>query len=123
MTDSSDNLAQSTAFKWSPAVFGDMGRKQFEATIAMQKEVFDTLEQMNRAWLDRAQSEIDLAVKFVGKLAGTRSIPDAVTICQECISQQIEMLGDDGRRMLADGERLLRASTRHLSDGSTEPSS
>lgn len=116
----SDNLAQATAFRWSP-MFGDMGRKQFEAAVAMQKEVFDTFEQMNRAWFDRAQSEIDLAVKFVGKLAGTRSIPDAVTACQECIGQQIEMFANDGRRMLADTEKLLRAGTRHLGEAPTGP--
>lgn len=114
MTEISDNLAQATAFRWRPEVLGDMGRKQFEAAIATQKEVFGTLEQMNRAWLDRAQSEIDLAFKFAGKLAGTRSIPDALTACQECFSQQLEMFADDGRRMLADGEKLLRAGTRHF---------
>jgi hypothetical protein len=29
------------------------------------------------------------------------------------------MLSEDSRRMLADGEKLLRAGTRHLANGAT----
>jgi hypothetical protein len=76
---------------------------------------------MNRAWFVRAQSEIDLAAEFIGKVAGTRSIPDMANAYQECVSRQLEMLAEDSRRILADGEKLLRAGTRHLSNGSGEP--
>jgi hypothetical protein len=118
MTTSSDNAAQ-TAMNWIPAAFDSMGRKQYEAAFAMQKELLDTFEQMNRAWFNRAQSEIDLAAEFIGKVAGTRSIPDMANACQECVSRQLEMLAEDSRRILEDGEKLLRAGTRHLSNGSS----
>jgi hypothetical protein len=109
--------AQTLAFDWIPAALGDLGKKQFEAAVAMQNELLSTFEQMNRAWLARAQSEVDLANEFVSKLGGTRSIPEAAAACQECIGRQLDMFAEDGRRMLADGEKILRASARLFANG------
>jgi Phasin protein len=107
------------ALTWFPEAFGNLGKKQYEAALAMQRELLDTLEQMNHAWFARAQSEIDLAAEFFGKVAETRSIPGVATACQECITKQMEMFSEDSRRMLADGEKLLRAGTRHLANGAS----
>jgi bacterioferritin-associated ferredoxin len=112
-----EKAAPLAALTWFPEAFGNLGKKQYEAALAMQRELLDTLEQMNHAWFARAQSEIDLAAEFIGKVAETRSIPGVATACQECISKQLEMLSEDSRRMLADGEKLLRAGTRHLANG------
>ena len=119
MTTTSDKAAPLTALSWVPETFGNLGKKQYEAAFAMQRELLDTFEQMNHAWFARVQSEIDLAAEFIGKVAETRSIPDVATACQECISRQLEMFTEDSRRMLADGERLLRAGTRRLAGGTT----
>jgi bacterioferritin-associated ferredoxin len=112
-----EKAAPLAALTWIPEAFGSLGKKQYEAALAMQRELLDTLEQMNHAWFARAQSEIDLAAEFIGKVAETRSIPGVATACQECISKQLEMFSEDSRRMLADGEKLLRAGTRHLANG------
>ena len=112
-----EKAAPLAALTWFPEAFGNLGKKQYEAALAMQRELLDTLEQMNHAWFARAQSEIDLAAEFIGKVAETRSIPGVATACQECISKQLEMFSEDSRRMLADGEKLLRAGTRHLANG------
>jgi bacterioferritin-associated ferredoxin len=112
-----EKAAPLAALTWFPEAFGNLGKNQYEAALAMQRELLDTLEQMNHAWFARAQSEIDLAEEFIGKVAETRSIPGVATACQECISKQLEMLSEDSRRMLADGEKLLRAGTRHLANG------
>jgi bacterioferritin-associated ferredoxin len=117
MATDSEQAAPLAALTWFPEAFGNLGKKQYEAALAMQRELLDTLEQMNHAWFARAQSEIDLAAEFIGKVAETRSIPGVATACQECISKQLEMLSEDSRRMLADGEKLLRAGTRHLGNG------
>ena len=117
MAIDSEKAAPLAALTWMPEAFGSLGKKQYEAALAMQRELLDTLEQMNQAGFARAQSEIDLAAEFIGKVAETRSIPDVATACQECISKQLEMFSEDSRRMLADGEKLLRAGTRHLANG------
>ena len=111
-----NKAAPLAALSWIPEAFGTLGKKQYEAALAMQKELLDTFEQMNQAWFARAQSEIDLAAEFIGKVAETRSIPGVATAYQECVSKQLEMLSEDSRRMLADGEKLLRAGTRHLAE-------
>jgi hypothetical protein len=49
--------------------------------IRMQKEFLDTVEDMNRVWLSRAQSEMTLASELVGKFGTVRSLPDAVKAC------------------------------------------
>ena len=117
MATDSEKAAPLAALTWVPEAFGNLGKKQYEAALAMQRELLDTLEQMNHAWFARAQSEIDLAAEFIGKVAQMRSIPGVATACQECISRQLEMFSEDSRRMLADGEKLLRAGTRHLGNG------
>ena len=93
-----------------PQQYGGSGLGLTEATVIM--------EEINRAWLTRAQSEVTLASELVGKLATSRSIPDAATACQECMSRQMEMLAEDSRRMLADGEKLMRAGARLFANGS-----
>jgi bacterioferritin-associated ferredoxin len=92
-----EKAAPLAALTWFPEAFGNLGKKQYEAALAMQRELLDTLEQMNHAWFARAQSEIDLAAEFIGKVAETRSIPGVATACQECISKQLEMLSEDSR--------------------------
>jgi Phasin protein len=99
---------------FTPGAFGEMGKKQAE----MQKEFLDTLEEINRAWLARAQSGVTLASELVGKLAAARSIPEATSAYQECMTRQMELLAEDGRRIVADSERLMRAGARLFSNGS-----
>jgi len=118
-TNGDDRTTPHAALSWVPEAFGSLGKKQYETALAIQKEFLDTFEQINHAWFARAQSEIDLAAEFLGKVAETRSIPGVATACQECISKQLEMFSEDSRRMLADGEKLLRAGTRHLGNGAT----
>jgi hypothetical protein len=104
----------------TPAAVGEIGRKQFEAALEMQKEFLGTFEEISRGWLARAQSEVTLASELVGKLATVRSMPDAATACQECMTRQMEMFAEDSRRMLADGERLMRAGARLFSNGAAD---
>ena len=118
MAYDADKSTRSSAPGFGPGAFGEMGKKQFEAAVEMQKEFLDTMEEINRAWLTRAQSEVALASELAGKLATSRSIPDAATACQECMSRQMEMLAEDSRRMLADGEKLMRAGARLFANGS-----
>jgi hypothetical protein len=118
MTYVSNKSTNPSLPNFAPGAFGEMGKKQFEAALEMQKELLGAFEEINRAWVARAQSEVTLASEFVGKLATVRSIPDAATACQECMSRQMEMFAEDSRRMLADGEKLMRAGARLFSSDS-----
>src|SRR6516164_2968477 len=101
---------KSSAPGFVPAAFGETGRKQFEAALEVQKELLGTLEEMNRAWLARAQSGVALASELVGKLATARTMPDAAAAWQECMNRQMEMFAENSRQMLADSVGQPRLS-------------
>ena len=103
--------------------FGETGRKQFEAALEVQSELLGTIEEVNRAWLTRAQSELKLVSEFVGKLATARTVPEATAACQECMNRQMETFAENSREMLAEGEKLIRVGARFFSDGSRALSS
>jgi len=94
-------------------------KQQFEAALEVQKEFLGTLEEMNRAWLARAQSGVTLASELVGKLATARTIPDAAAACQECMNRQMEMFAENSRQMFAESEKLMRAGARLFTNGSS----
>jgi len=83
----------------------------------MQKELLDAYEQASRAWLARVKSEVDLWSELTTKLAGTRSVPDALGAYQECVAQRMQMAAEDGRRLSDDCQKVLQTITRSLSNG------
>ena len=93
-------------------------RRNGEETGGNAKEFLDTLEEINRAWMARAQSGVTLASELVGKLAAARSVPEAAAAYQECMTRHMELFAEDGRRMVADSEKLMRVGARLFSNGS-----
>jgi len=50
-------------------------------------------------------------------LTTTRSIPDAMTTCQEWTGRQIEMMAKDSKLLAADTQRFMETGARLLSSG------
>jgi hypothetical protein len=73
----------------------------------------DQLQATNRQWLDRMQSEVDLASELASKLTAARSIAEAMTAYQQWTARQLEVMAED----LAGAKSLLQTSARLLSDG------
>jgi hypothetical protein len=97
--------------------FATMGKKRIEDFVNMQTELFENLQEANRHWLERVQSEATLASEFATKLTATRSISDAMTTCQEWISRQIEMMAEDSKLLVADTQRFMQTGVRLLPNG------
>jgi len=97
--------------------FATMGKKSIEEFLNVQTELFKNLQETNRHWLEIVQSEAALASKFATKLTTTRSIPDAMTTCQEWTTRQIEMMTKDSKLLVADTQRFMETGTRFLSSG------
>jgi hypothetical protein len=93
----------------------EMGKKRMESFVDAQRELFNQLQESNRKWLDRMQSEAKVASDFANKVMGARSIPDAMSAYQEWANRQLEMTAEDAKRFFADGQRFIEASTRLLS--------
>lgn len=70
-------------FNPMPAEFAAMGKKRIENFVNAQAELLENLQETNRQWFARMQSEVDLASEFASKLTAARSIPDAMTACEE----------------------------------------
>jgi hypothetical protein len=97
-----------------PAEFAEMGKKRVEDFVNVQTEFVEKLQEMNRQWFDRAQSEAKLASELASKLTAARSIPDAMAAYQEWTSRRFEMMAEDGKQLLADTQKFMEAATRLL---------
>ena len=101
-----------------PTEFSEMGKKRVEEFVNTQRELLEKLQEMNRQWFDRAQSETNLASEFASKLTAARSIPEAMAAYQEWASRRFEMMAEDGKHLLADTQKFMEAATRLLPSGS-----
>ena len=115
--DSYTHRAEKSPPTLLPPEFAMMGKKSIEELLNVQKELFENLQETNRHWLECVQSEAALASKFATKLTTTRSIPDAMTTCQEWTGRQIEMMAKDSKLLAADTQRFMETGARLLSSG------
>ena len=95
--------------------FATLGKKSIEELLNAQTELLKNLQETNRHWLEIVQSEAALVSKFATKLTTTRSIPDAMTTCQEWSNCQIEMMAEDCKLLVADTQRFMETGARFLS--------
>ena len=100
-----------------PAEFAAMGKKRVDEFVSMQTELLNKLQETNRQWFERAQSEANLASEFASKLTAARSIPEAIAACQEWTTRRFELIADDGKRLLADTQKFMETGARLLSSG------
>src|SRR5262245_11674380 len=101
----------------APPELAAMGKKSIEELLNVQTKLFENLQETNRHWLECVQSEAALASKFATRLTATRSIPDAMTTCQEWTIRQIEMMAEDSKLLVADTQRFMETGARLLSSG------
>jgi len=97
--------------------FSKFGEAQAEATLAMQKELIDTYEEISRAWLARLKSEADLWSELVTKMSSVRTLPDALGAYQQCVAQRMQLVADDGRRLVEDSQKIMSTITRAMPNG------
>jgi hypothetical protein len=100
----------------TPSEFASMGKKRLEELIAMQTELFEKLQEMNRNWIERMQSEAALASEFATRLTAARSIPETTTVCQDWAKRRMEMSAEDAKRLVADGQKVLQTGTQMLTN-------
>lgn len=94
-----------------------MGRQRLEATIQTQNDYFDKLQEMNREWLARLQSEVDLTTDISGKLTTARSLPEVTTAGQHWAGRRMAIFAEDSLRFIADSQKLIEIGARCFSNG------
>ena len=113
-----ERIGKSLSINLIPTEFAEMGKKRIEEFVNMQTELLNELQETNRQWFDRAQSEANLASEFASKLTAARSIPEAMATCQEWTSRRFEMMAEDGKHLLADTQKFMEAVARVMPNGS-----
>lgn len=96
--------------------FGEMGARGMTAGLRLQTEMIELLSEMSREWFERATSEAELAMGLSNRLTAARSMPDAFSAYQEWLNEWMGMFGEDSRRLVSDGRKLMEAGARCFSD-------
>ncbi len=99
------------------ADFSALGTKRVEEYVSAQTELVKIFEEMNRRWADRVQSEANLASDFAAKLIAARSIPDVLAAGQEWTQHRLELMAEDGKRVLEDTQKLMQSGGRLMLTG------
>jgi hypothetical protein len=90
----------------------EMGKKRLDAVVGAQTEFLGRLQEVNQDLLARAQTEAEFISELVGKLTAARSLPEAAAVYQDWVSQHIQMLAEDGRRFMIEGQRFMQVGAR-----------
>ena len=85
-------------------------------------EFLNTLQEMSRDWMGRATAEVELSLKLSKKLTDAHSVPDAITAYQEWLSEEMNARTEDARLLMSNGQKIIDASSRLLSDSWTSGS-
>jgi hypothetical protein len=89
-----------------------MGNKWIEGFVNVQTELFEKLQESNKQWLDRLQSEANMASDLASTLASARSMPDVMTACQEWSNRRFVMMAEDGKHLFADAQKFMETGAR-----------
>jgi predicted phage tail protein len=100
-----------------PLDLAEMTRKRIEAFANAQTELWERFQETNKHWLDRMQEEAKLASEFASKVSSARSIPDAMTACQDWGSHRLKMMTDDAMHALDDTQKILQAGAHLIGNG------
>ncbi len=76
-----------------------------------QKALLEEMVFAGNEILDRARSETHLLSEFIAKMAGSHSVKDLKTMCQECGQHQIDFIRRDSERLFKHGERMIETAS------------
>jgi hypothetical protein len=82
-------------------------------------ELFETLRDIGRNWIERASAEAERGSKLSKDLFAVQSVPEAVAACQEWMTKEIDARTEDARQFMSDGQKLMDTSARLLTNGWT----
>jgi hypothetical protein len=88
------------------------GRQRLEDAAGAQSEFLDRIQNSHRKWLDRIQSEANLAADFANRLTSARSLTETASLIQSWTAKHMELASEDARRALSDTQEILAAGAR-----------
>lgn len=113
----STNETEAAAFTLLPADFATLARDRVQEFANAQTILLEAFQETNQHWRDRIAAMAKIEVDFACKLAGARSIPDAVSASQEWASRHLELAAQDTGRLLNGAQRFMQTGAEFLGDG------
>ena len=119
MTDTQTHMSPDKTFPFllNTGELAAFGKKRIGDFMRVQTEFLDEIQETNRHWLDRLQSEANLASEFASRLSATRSMPDAMAVSRDWATQYFSMLAEDGKHLADDTRKFMEKGARLLSGG------
>jgi Phasin protein len=102
-------------FAFDRSEIAAFGKKRMETFVNVQSELIEEIQEANRHWLDRIQSEANLAAEYASKLSSVRSIPDAMAVSRDWSAQYLQRLADDGKHIADDTRKFIETGARLFS--------
>lgn len=94
-----------------------MAMKGLEGFAEVQTEFMKNIREANQKCLEHMQSEATLASEFISKLTASHSPSDTAAAFQDWGKRRMELLTEDGQRMMAEGQKLMEKAARLFSNG------
>jgi hypothetical protein len=82
-----------------------------------ERDIIALLSAANHRWVGRAAAELNLLAALGMAVTRAQSVPDAMQAYQDLVTERLEMVAEDGRRLVEDGEMLARAVARSMTPG------
>ena len=79
--------------------------------MGMQKVLLGEIVFAGNELLERSRTETHLFSEFVSKMAGSHSVKDLRTMCEECGQHQIDFVRRDCERLFKHGERMIETTS------------
>ena len=90
-------------------------RHALDFMFGAQKVILEEMVFAGNEMLDRARTETHLLSEFVSKMAGSHSVRDLKTMCEESGQHQIDFIRRDSERLFKHGERMLETASNLFS--------
>src|ERR1700722_9355786 len=79
-----------------------------------QKAMLEEMIFASNEIFDRIRTETHLFSEFASKMAGSHSVRDLKTMCEECSQHQIDFVRRDSERFFKHGERMIENTSNLL---------
>jgi CRISPR/Cas system-associated endonuclease Cas1 len=121
MTETQTQTEKAFPFSFDTSELAALGKKRIEAFVSAQTELLDEIQETNRHWMDRFQSQANLASEYASKLSSVRTIPDAMAVSRDWATRYFQMLAEDGKHLADDTRKFMETGARLFSNGFERP--
>ena len=86
-------------------------QRALDFMFGAQKAMLEEMMFASNEMLERTRTEMHLFSEFVSKMAGSHSVKDMKTMCEECSQHQIDFVRRDSERLFKHGERMVETTS------------